>query len=190
MEKELNFEALKNNLIEMTKESQLKLGYVKEPVRLYYPIESINNLLDARLDSEGMDAALEEFRTFVRDTLGNISVSRKQSRFCILIPEDGVEYVHEQTSDTDFLKAFIELIQRHGLTIDEILKIFRQYSEHVICTKIAEDEFDYLIYFPDGRPDDFRYCIKFEGAHAIYHRFTPKDFDSFGFSVSDTILCT
>lgn len=185
MEKALNFEDLKKNLIETVKESQLKLGYAKEPIRLYYPIESLNHLLDAELDEEEMLPALRTFCASVRNTLGNVTVSRKSARFCILIPEEGAEYVREQTSDTDFLKAFIELIRQHGLSLDDILKVFHQYSDHVICRNIHEDEFDYLIYFADGHPDDFRYCIKFEGVHATYHRFTPRDYEAFGFSASD-----
>lgn len=182
MEKALNFNALTYNLMEMTKESQLKLGFAREPIRLYYPLESLNHLLDVELDAEGMSLALQDFCESVRDTLGNVSFSRNHTRFCILIPEDGVEYVHNQTFNTDFLKTFIDTIQRHGLTLQDILDVFRQYSDHVACAGIDSDEFDYLIWFSDGQPDDFRYCIKFEGSHATYHRFTQKDYESFGFS--------
>lgn len=38
-------------------------------------------------------------------------------------------------------------------------------------------EFDYLIYFADGKPDAYRYCIHFEDEHAIYHRFTAKEYE-------------
>ena len=38
------------------------------------------------------------------------------------------------------------------------------------------EDFDYVVYFQDGMPDDYRYCIKFEGCCVIYHRFTPKDY--------------
>lgn len=183
METSLNFEGLKKNLTEIIKESQIKLGYVKEPVRLYYPIESLNHLLDSKLDAKDMEAALLKFSSFARDTLGNLSFSRTQNRFCILIPEDGVEYVQKQTPDTDFLKTFIRTIERHGLTLSDILDVFYRYSDHVACEEIKSDDFDYLIYFEDGQPDDFRYCIKFEGEHAIYHRFTPKDYEDFGFQI-------
>lgn len=185
MEKNLNYEALMNNLMEMTKESQLKLGFAKEPIRLYYPIESLNHLLDSELDAEGMDQALEKFCSFAGHTLGSISVSRNHTRYCIRIPETGVEYVHAHTPDTDFLRAFIEKIRCHGLSPDDILEIFGRYSDHVVFRKLDDDEFDYLIYFEDGLPDDFRYCIKFEGSHVTYHRFTPKDYEAFGFSDSD-----
>lgn len=182
MEKHLNFEALLDNLTEMIKEAQLKLGYAKEPVRLYYPLDSLNHLLDSEFHADDMLLALERFSEFSHDTLGGISVSEKHGRFCILIPEFGAEYVHQHTSDTEFLKALIDKIRDHGLNLNDILEIFRQYSDRVICMKIAEDEFDYLIYFEDGIPDSFRYCIKFEGAYATYHRFTPKDYEVFGFT--------
>lgn len=181
MKQHLNFEALKNNLIDMITESQLKLGYAKEPVSLYYPLESLNGLMDTELNAENMLSALQEFALSAENTLGKLTVSRNNTRFCIKIPEEGVEYVHTHTENTDFLKAFIEKIQQHHLDIDAVLQVFRRYSDHVHWEKTGGDEFDYMIYFENGKPDDFRYCIKFEGSHAIYHRFTPKDYEAFHF---------
>ena len=178
VERNLNFEALKKNLIDVTIESQIKLGYTKTTIGFYYPMESLNSLLDSSLDVEGMSQALQEFKNTVKKELGNISISRDHTRFCIQIPKEGVEYVHGKCSDTGFLEAFIKKIGHCNVSLDDILEVFYQYSKHVICKKIDMEDFDYTIYFEDGTPDDFRYCIKFEGCHAIYHRFTPKDYDS------------
>jgi hypothetical protein len=41
------------------------------------------------------------------------------------------------------------------------------------------EDFDYLVYFEDGRPDAFRYCLTQEGHHIIYHRFTADDYNDF-----------
>ena len=43
------------------------------------------------------------------------------------------------------------------------------------------EEFDLLLYFPDGKPDSYYYCLKQEGEHVLYHRFTREDYLSFGF---------
>ena len=42
--------------------------------------------------------------------------------------------------------------------------------------KTAGGEFDYLVYFEDGEPDSFWYCITDEGCHMIYHRFSEEDY--------------
>lgn len=47
--------------------------------------------------------------------------------------------------------------------------------------KVSHGEFDYLVYFEKGEPDDFRYCITDEGGHFIYHRFTVADYEDFYF---------
>jgi hypothetical protein len=47
--------------------------------------------------------------------------------------------------------------------------------------RTTHGEFDYLVYFEDGVPDDYRYCITDEGCHLIYHRFTPEDYEDFQF---------
>jgi len=33
----------------------------------------------------------------------------------------------------------------------------------------------------DGKPDDYRYCVVVEGNHVTYHRYTPEDYNDFGF---------
>ena len=38
------YKILENNLIDIIKEEQAKLGYRKEKIRLYYPLSSLNNM--------------------------------------------------------------------------------------------------------------------------------------------------
>lgn len=181
MKQNLNFEALKKNLIDVVNEFQIKLGYEEVPISLYYSTAALNRRLDSQLNEDEMFTAMQEFVSFAKDTLGNISVSHDNGRFCVCIPKDGVKYVHDTIKNTGFLKEFIETISRGISNTDDILNVFRRYSDHVHFEKMNSDEFDYLIYFEDGTPDDFRYCIKFEGKFAIYHRFTPKDYEALGF---------
>ena len=60
--------------------------------------------------------------------------------------------------------------------MEQVLELFRETSESVVIEKKIHGEFDYLCFFPDGDPDDFRYCLTDEGCHVIYHRFTPEDY--------------
>ena len=114
-------------------------------------------------------------------SLGGGEFSNKGEGFCIAIPPSGVDYVHEHTNGSEFIASFIETIGKHGCTIDELLQQFHRYSDHVHVERTTHGEFDYLVYFEDGVPDDYRYCITDEGCHLIYHRFTPEDYEDFQF---------
>ncbi len=175
------FKALENNIIDVIKEEQIKIGYKSETIRLYYPMESICNLLGESYAITELYKVLDQFCDFTKTRLGNVEYSNKDTRFCFIIPSSGVDYVHEKLDENLFLKEFIEKISSHNCTLDEILQIFHKYSNDVFCEKMNNDEFDYLIYYKDGKPDAYRYCLKFENCHVIYHRFTKGDYESFGF---------
>lgn len=174
----MNYKALSSNLIDVIKESQLKLGYEETSISLYYPIEALNNLLDSNLHTMGMEKALKTFalQPEVKNTLGNITFSQNKSRFCISIPVKGVSYVHENIKDTGFLEAFLKCISDCHCTIDDILNVFHKFSDSVKYEKMNSDEFDYVVYFETGKPDAYRYCIHFEMGHTIYHRFNIKEY--------------
>ncbi len=174
----MNYLKLENNIIEMMKEEQLKLGYASETVRLYYPLSSLNRALGCEQDIAQMRETLRDFSEAVTDRLGKISVSNQGERFCFTIPPAGADYVHAHMGDTSFLAGFIQTIGKHGCTMEEIRNLFYQYSEHVHVERAAHGEFDWLLYFEDGCPDNFRYCITNEGCHLIYHRYTPEDYEA------------
>lgn len=176
----MNFEELKTNLIGLVKESQIKLGYSRTPINLYYPAEAINTLLDTVLSISELEAALHSFSKYASNLLGTITFSHKDDMFCITIPETGVQYVHENVENNGFLEAFIACMSDGHCTVDEIIAVFHQFSDHVTVEKVDNDEFDYLIYFTNGIPDSYRYCLHNEFGHMIYHRFTPKEFDKLG----------
>jgi len=178
---EPDFKALENNITDVIKEEQIKLGYRSETIRLYYPMESINLLLGGNYLIKELPAVLDQFIKHVNTRLGKVAYSNKDSRFCFIIPSSGVEYVHEKLEDNPFLQEFIDQIGTHNCTLDDILLIFHRYSDEVICKKMNSEEFDYLIYFVNGKPDAYKYCLKFEHNHAIYHRFTKGDYDSYNF---------
>lgn len=175
----MNFVKLEQNIIDMIQEEQIKLGYRKETIRLYYPLLSLNRLLEASCSVEQMCEALGPFCAYTKSRLGRIQVSHQKERFCIVIPSQGSEYVHMHMGDTSFIRDFIHTISRHGVTMKEVLQQFCNHSCNVHVEKLENGEFDYLVYFEDGVPDDFRYCLTDEGCHIIYHRFTIEDYDDF-----------
>lgn len=181
MEKAVDFTRLEKNIIEVIQEEQIKLGYRSELIRLYYPITSLNRFFHTDAAEKEMSELLAEFSKKTVQTLGGVETSYKGERFCIAIPPSGVDYVHEHTNGSEFISSFIETIGKHGCTIDELLQQFYRYSDHVHVERTTHGEFDYLVYFEDGVPDDYRYCITDEGCHLIYHRFTPEDYEEFQF---------
>ena len=51
---ENGYKKLQDSLIDVIAEEQAKLGYMKEPIRLYYPLSSLHHFFE----SEGMEIAL------------------------------------------------------------------------------------------------------------------------------------
>lgn len=187
MEQKINadFQSLMDNIIDVVQEEQIKLGFREETIRLYYPMESLNHLLGTELLEEELSKVLEEFFVYTKKQLGGVKHTHKQQRFCLIIPPKGAIYVHNEVKDRTFVKEFIEVITGHPSKIEDILAVFHRYSGQVICRKMDGEDFDYLVYFEDGRPDKYRYCIKFEEVHVIYHRFTELDYKSFGFAEAE-----
>lgn len=175
------FEELKQNLIGLVKESQIKLGYSDTSCHLYYPAEALNHLLATELTIPQLENALQEFSTYAAKELGSVTVSHKGEQFCLTVPREGTAYVHEHVEDNGFLQAFMDCMRDGHCTIEEIISVFHRFSDHVTVEKTNHEEFDYLIYFTDGSPDTYRYCLHEEMGHMIYHRFTPREFEAFAF---------
>lgn len=175
------FEELKQNLIGLVKESQIKLGYSDTSCNLYYPAEALNHLLGTELPIPQLETALQEFGTYAAEELGIVTFSRKGELFCLTVPKEGAAYVHEHVENNGFLEAFIDCMRDGHCTIEEVLAVFHRFSNHVTVEKSDNEEFDYLIYFTDGVPDNYRYCLHKEFGHMIYHRFTPREFETFAF---------
>ena len=173
----MDYSRLEHHTTGVIQEEQIKLGYRRETIRLYYPLASLNRFLSAGLDAVQMKEALQKFAVFARERLGEIGISNTGERFCLTIPPEGVAYARQQMDGSGFLIDFIQAIQKHGCTIEEVLQTFYRHSGHVHVEKMEQGEFDYLVYFEDGIPDDYRYCITDEGCHIVYHRFTREDYE-------------
>lgn len=177
----MNFSRLEKNIEDIIKEEQIKLGYRREAIRLYYPLKSLNLFLKTDYDIKQMHISLRAFCDIVEPKFGRVNITNEGERFCFFLPPQASEYVHEHTAASGFLYDFVNTVSRHGVSMEEILQLFRKYSDHVHIERTTHGEFDYLVYFEDSKPDDFRYCLTDEGCHIIYHRFTPEDYDDFGF---------
>jgi hypothetical protein len=173
----MDYKALEKNVIGVVSEQQIKLGYRSEVVRLYYPLSSLNNILRTDYTFMQMLTCLEEFGEYVRERMGRIEVTSDGERFCLVVSPQGSDYIHAYVEKNGFLREFIETIRKHGCTLQEILSVFKKYSKNVHAEKVNNGEFDYLIYFEDGSPDDYRYCLTMEENHMIYHRFSPADYE-------------
>lgn len=122
----------------------------------------------------GMNATLS-------DKLGMVEVSHRGDRFCFHILPEGVEYVHENTKENEFIRELVNLVAKHGCTINQIYELFTARSDRVGREKMDNGEFDERIWFEDDVDDPYYYCFKQEGGHMIYHRFLPEDYEDFEF---------
>ncbi len=190
---------LTQNVMDVIKEEQVKLGYRKERVRLYYPLESLNLLTGGSYDVSGMHGLLEAFGREAAWGAGLVEVWNEGERFCLSLAPEVAEYVHTHTPDSGFLYDLVEAVSRHGVSMEVVLAVFHRYSEHVRCEKTeafmsvpkeggskpedrgrhgmaADPGFDCVVWFEDGCPDAYRYCLKEEMGHVTYHRYTEEEY--------------
>ena len=184
------YDNLQHNLIDLIREEEAKLGYRKENIRLYYPLSSLCHMFgcDVRDTSysdmvkllEGDD---EDFRQYT-DILGGVTFSNKKDRFCFEINENGVEYIHNNTDENEFIRKLVDLIRSHSTSMKDIIEFFNDSYDGVIIEYIKDGEFDVLIKFADKADDRYYYCFKDEGCHIIYHRFLPEDYEDLQLTIN------
>ncbi len=169
--------ALRQNLIAVIKEQQLKLGYREESIRLFYPASSLNALLGReRKDTNTAEFAKKALKDLAAD-FGDIDISKSGERFCLRIPVKGCRYVHELETDHGFLQELITAVAAHTHSMEEIIQIFYRHGTQLVVEDRNDGEFDKLLYFADGKPDDFYYLLSNEAGHISYHRFSKADFE-------------
>ena len=69
----------------MIAEEQAKLGYMKEPIRLYYPLSSLHHFFESEGDAEAMQESLSGFPEATKEIFGEVQVSHKGDRFPSLL---------------------------------------------------------------------------------------------------------
>ena len=176
----MGYERLEKSLIDLVKEEQVKLGYRKEMIRLYYPLSSLNHFMETNADSEEMQELLADFPKAAEDIFGEVGITHAKDRFCFALSEKVSEYVHENMKPNEFIKELVELVAKHGCTMEDIEVLFRSHSDKIVTEPMDNGEFDRMIRFKEGE-DKYYYCFKDEGCHIIYHRFLPEDYADFDF---------
>ena len=107
-------------------EEQAKLGFRKEVIRLYYPVGMLNNLFGTACDAEEMQQALAGFTDFAKERLGEVTITHKKDRFCLLLPEETSIYVHEHKKENEFIHQLVKLIASHETDMEQVKKLFEQ----------------------------------------------------------------
>ncbi len=172
------FQRLEENMMDIIAEQQAKLGYLKEPVRLYYPLSSLQHLTGIQGDAEDMNRELQDLAEEVRDTLGKVQVSRsvkEKDRFCLFCPKQASEYVHEHKERNPFIYELVQLFSKHGVTMEQVIALFEKQNSAYEVLQIPDGDFDVAIHFLD-HSDPYYYCFKDEGCHMSYHRFLQEDY--------------
>ena len=95
--------------------------------------------------------------------------------------EIGSEFIYDENmKPNEFIKELVELVAKHGCTMEDIEVLFRSHSDKIVAEPMDNGEFDRMIRFEEGE-DKYYYCFKDEGCHIIYHRFLPEDYADFDF---------
>ena len=128
----MEFLRLEENLIDLVKEQQAKLGFRPEVIRLYYPVSTLNHFFGSEYTAEKMKVRLNGLGAHMKETLGEVRVTVKGDRFCFLIPETGSVYVHEQMKGREFIQDLVDLVGTHGCSLEEIRELFRQWSSRCL----------------------------------------------------------
>ncbi len=164
---------LYNNILDNIKEAHMKLGYSVTDISLNYQERSLRHFVG---DGD-LEGAMDQLFQLARPTLGEMSYRIKGPQVRITVPAQGVRFVGENVPEKPHLRELIELVQQPGVTIEQIRATFDKYSDHVECRTTDESGMDYVLWFPQGEPDDYRYCVCLDGLGATYHRLSKMDFE-------------
>lgn len=169
-----NWQALEKNICDTLKEWELKIGYSKEPVELYYPKESLCSLLGLA-EEDLLKEALASFCKEVKGRLGELRISGSQKNYCIRIPEDGSRYVKDHIKASPFLVKFLEAVRQPECSLASVEQVFCEFSGRVVKEK---EEKAYIFYFEDAGIDEYVYCVEEDAFGLQYHRFTREDYQA------------
>ena len=158
-EYDMKLEALIQNMTDQIKEAQLKLGYARETMRLYYPLSSLNAMLEMQeTDIRELAKKIRHELEAKKEKMGDTQIRIHADRIVFTIPPDFVEYVHEQVPEPPFLKELIQLFrEKHACTKEEITAVFEKFGAYE-CRQMPDGmDFDYVIYFTDSSIDSYDY---------------------------------
>ncbi|SHO50820.1 DUF3877 family protein [Anaerocolumna xylanovorans] len=172
IEIESKYKALLDNVKTTVYEGLLKLGLTKgESFGIYYELDLLNYLLGTDFESnKDMEHELGTFQAFAKDSHIPLLISHEGSRFRFLVAPDGVAYINEYCSSSDFLKELISLAGSHTFTLEQVLAAFKNSGQEYTLREVEDAEFEYVISFQDKDFDPYLYCFHFWQGHGHYHR--------------------
>lgn len=170
---------LEKHLIDTMKEWQMKIGSLDFNIRLYYPKISLCRYLDldASIENEELIRYLEQYLAEKANYLGNITVSAKRDRFCLMIGKEGCSYVEKYISQPEFLTKFLEVLKKQSM--QNMIMFFEEYGkEHgtTVCSEKEDDGVGTVLYFEDADVEPYVYCIDENEFGITYHRFTKEEY--------------
>lgn len=171
---------LEKHIIDTIKEWQMKIGYRKENIKLYYPDTSLTDLLKIE-ENRKLGEALRIFCKEAEPRLGEIKCSNNKERYCLEVSAEGCAYIAEEVPDPEFLKKFLAVITGKGNTMKQIQTCFSKFAKEKRIRYTESDKIDAgmgcVFYFEDGEADDYVYCVEENEFGLTYHRFTKDDYD-------------
>ena len=143
MKKETAFKELEKNIETTIYEGILKLGFNSdEALSIYYDLDLLNYLLqkDFAENTQCLDY-LQEFIVYVNPRLNSINISLEKGRFKFTVPKEGIAYIYNENQNNNFLREIIQKVKTHNFTLDDVLTVFRHYSNEFVCEETSNSEF-------------------------------------------------
>lgn len=167
---------LERNICDTIKEWELKIGYCRQDMELYYPESSLIELTG--VEKGELKEVLECFCKSVKKRLGALVIyeTREKGRYCIHVPAEGVEYVHNEIKGSPFLPCFLKIIKAHSATLTDAETIFRSFDKNIIIEK--KNEFEWAFRFSDANIDPYVYFVEQDEFGLQYHRFTKASYEA------------
>lgn len=129
------YKRLEESLTDMVTEEQAKLGYRKETIRLYYPLESLNHLFACEAPVEDMQKMLADFPNCTTHGFEIAEISHKGDRFCFQLAPAASEYVYRNREKNIFIYDLVKLLQQNGTTLQNMIDFSENGMRHVLLKK-------------------------------------------------------
>ena len=133
------------NIIDVTKEMQVKLGESGEAVKLYYPKAAIERLLGTgETDIQKLKSIAADFCDYAKSAYGEITFSTDVAdRFCFSVGKNAVEkalkeYLKERNSiipESGHENALFLSMQNKRLSVRAVEKLVKKYASAVTSLK-------------------------------------------------------
>lgn len=174
---------LAQHMVDTVKEWQLKIGVRKEKMDLFYPLESLKELLklEKTATKEQLEQALTLFQEENRALFGTLHFWKEKDRYGIEIPEEGVIHIAETIPDPEFLEKFLKVIQNPSSDMEDISNCFQQFANDkgdvLHQENMVHDGLGSVFYFEKDTTERYVYCVEDDDFGLTYHRFTRKEYE-------------